>query len=527
MFTQPDIDSRRLAIATTLAALNWPSALLATDALSALERQGRQIYQQGTDNSHATISASPGLTSSTLPATLFPCINCHGAEGEGKVEGSLRIPPITSNSLLASTHAPYNDNNLIQAISTGKTTHSQLDAAMPRYTMAKLQMTALIAYLKHLGSDIDLDPGLSQDAIQLGSVLPLTGSLQTTGNLLKATLQACIANANAHGLIYGRRLSLITMDSGSTGEGVLTATQRLLNEKNTFAWVARYDIDGGLNTATTQTVIPDIAPITFMPDTSSITKTARFYMLPSYADQARALVDYALELSEFQHNKRKPSLALIIGEHIADKLAAQGVHSQAHLHGLPMSAEINWQAGNNTKAVDIVLAKKPDIVFFLGDMRGLNDLNTLALKAQHKPMLFSLMAMLGREVLQSTELAFSAVYLATPFFYNDTALQYLEMRLKPHGIPLQNPGLQSIVCAGVDLIVEGLMRSGKHTSRQKLLTALQDIRNFPVDFLPPLNFSPNVKTGIQGAYVLGITQRGEPMSQSAWITPSNNESQKP
>ncbi|NOT85591.1 MAG: ABC transporter substrate-binding protein [Methylococcaceae bacterium] len=509
--------------------LGYSGLVKSADSLTPLELQGRQIYQQGQDGSNVTINVTLGLSNTSLSATRFACANCHGAEGEGKVEGNLRIPPITASSLLATTsRAAYDDHRLAQAISTGKSANSlPLDAAMPSYTMTKPQMTALLAYLKRLGSAIDVDPGINQDAIQLGSVLPLTGALQATGTLLKATLDACVAEVNAQGLIYGRHLSIVTADSASTGDGAATATQRLLAENNTFALLARYADDSEMNPSRAESLVPDIAPITFMPKAQTTADAARFYFLPSYVDQARALVDYGVRLPEFTQLKSKSALALIVGEQAVDKLTAERVRQQAKMHGLIIESAVYWQTGKIKPAVKALLAKKPAALFFLGNMQELRALNTLLLQTPQRPILFSLMAMLGREVLQLPNLAFSQVFLATPFADNAVAAQQLTARLKPYAVALQNPSLQSVMCAAVDVVVEGLKRSGRQLSRLKFLAALEGLRNFPASFLPPLNFSPNSKIGVQGAYILGINQQGEQISQSVWITPANAEPTKP
>lgn len=35
-------------------------------------------------------------SATTLDARRFPCANCHGADGQGNVEGSRRIPPLVA-----------------------------------------------------------------------------------------------------------------------------------------------------------------------------------------------------------------------------------------------------------------------------------------------------------------------------------------------------------------------------------------------------------------------------------------------
>lgn len=524
---QLPINTFRWFIVATLLLLSGCFTVEATETLSPIESQGRQIYQEGQDGSPDAINSTLALTNTSLPATSFPCVNCHGVDGEGKVEGSLRIPPIKANRLGATAmHTVYDDRSLALAISIGKNPNAKtLDVAMPRYIMSQSQMAALVAYLKRLGSEADLDPGLSQDNIQLGSVLPLTGALQATGKMLKTTLDACIAEANQRGPIYGRRLSVVTVDSGSTDLGALQAAQRLLEENKTFAFLARYAVEGKFTQTTGKSLVPDLVPITFMPVTNAAVNPATFYILPSYADQARALVDYWLSLPEFAQLKVKPQLAIIVGNHVADRLTAESIRLQADLQGAKVLNILQWQGDKSAAKLTNLLAQKPAAVFFLGDSQEFRVINAAFKQMPQRPVLLSLMAMLGREVLQQHELAFAKVFLATPFSFDEAAIKHLANRLALDGVSLQNPGLQSVTCAAVDLLVEGLKRSGRHVSRLKLLTELETLHDFRVDFLPAMRFSPNNKIAVKGAYVLGLDGQG--ISQSEWITPKPLGTEKP
>src|SRR2546430_17575283 len=76
---------------------------------------------------------------------------------------------------------------------------------MPRYQMSAQDMSDLVAYLKRLGND--RDPGLTENSINIGMVLPSNAELSGLGQAVKAVMTAYCAEGNRHGGIYNRKLN--------------------------------------------------------------------------------------------------------------------------------------------------------------------------------------------------------------------------------------------------------------------------------------------------------------------------------
>ncbi len=261
----------------------------ADGSLTAIELLGRQIYREGSDDSQHEITATLGFTGDSVPATMFPCANCHGLESEGKQEGGLTVPALTSQQLFANTtsntqsKSAYDETTLLQAISKGINAQNKpLSVAMPRYHLTDNQVKALLAYLKRLGSVGDADVGVNASEVQLATLLPLTGALENTGKILKATLDACIAEVNNQGLIYDRKLTLTALDSGDTKEKILASVQRLQTETKPFALISGYfpEITPDLYAALAQEKIPVIAPLTFIPENNPMPSSSFFIFCP-------------------------------------------------------------------------------------------------------------------------------------------------------------------------------------------------------------------------------------------------------
>ena len=506
----------------------------ADDVLTDEELLGRKIYREGSDGSQNEITATFGLTEDSVSATTFACANCHGLEGEGKQEGGLNVPAISSQHLFTNTptNSPskdkfYNENTLVLAITKGINSQNKpLSAAMPRYGMTAAQAQALLAYLKHLGSASDIDAGVTASEVQLGTVLPLTGPQAATGKLLKATLDACIAVVGSQGLIYGRKVTLTALDSGSTKEEILASTKQLLSETKPFALISGYfpEVTTAIYESLVQERLPVISPLSFAPKEISTPSPSFFYFLPSYADQSRALVDYWLAHLPNSKHPARPKLAIAYSDKAVGLNVAVAVREQLRSHHLDVAAEIGMsQATQEPVAKQITkLAKaKPDAIFFLGDAKELEKFNASMAKIDHQPVVLALLAMLGADVMNSPDLAIAKMLLATPFAPSNPALQQFSTLLDQHSVSLQSPGLQRIACAAVNFVAEGLKRSGKHLSRDKFIHALEEIKDFPVDIMPPLQFDPNNRQGTRGAYILAVDMKAGTVSPpSVWVTPS-------
>ena len=57
--------------------------------LTPQEKRGKEIYLKGTSPSGQEITARLGNPGVEVPASLLPCVNCHGADGRGKPEGGI------------------------------------------------------------------------------------------------------------------------------------------------------------------------------------------------------------------------------------------------------------------------------------------------------------------------------------------------------------------------------------------------------------------------------------------------------
>lgn len=485
---------------------------------------GRMIYREGHDNSKDQITASLDSSDEIISATAFACANCHGIDGEGKQEGSLVVPNIDANHLFTTTkiRPAYDDNTLLTVITKGiNSQNTALNPSMPKYNLAKFQAQALVAYLKQLGTGNDSTVGLTDSEIQLATLLPMSGKLATMGNLLKATMDACVAETNNQGLIYGRKLTLTAYDSGGSQNELLAATKHLITDVKPFALIAGYfpeltsDIYQHLSRAKT----PVIAPLTFAPYEEANTAEYFFNFLPSYTDQAKSLINYWLAKERTVGSSR---LVIIYTDSKLNIAVRNAIREQLQHHHLAAIAEIDLLKGLrfDSKQLNKLVTSKADAVFFIGNAEDFITFNkAIATSAHPPPLLLALLAMLGESVINIPVLAVPKMLLATPFNLNVSSQQQFSALLDKYSVSLESPNLQKTACLAINLVSEALKQTGKQVSQDRLVKAISKINHFSMDIMPPLNFSQPQYQGSKGAYIISIdTKAGSKSPLSDWIT---------
>jgi hypothetical protein len=264
-------------------------------SLSPAQKAGRDIYRRGiATGDPITIQMSgSGLT---LPATRYPCVPCHGVRGEGAWEGGIRVPAIDRLALSSDRDVwnrprpPYTELLLERAITSGLDTAGKpLHRAMPRFQMTRSQLGALLAYLRILNTDEDVEAGVTESSVRFGAALPLSGDGRRVGTSIRSRIERVFARVNQAGGVYGRRLELVTVDASLGPE-----TMSRLVSQEPFALIANYELGTAceLDEWARRENVPSIGPLDGSCGDKPNLRGYVFELLPSRAAQARMLALY-------------------------------------------------------------------------------------------------------------------------------------------------------------------------------------------------------------------------------------------
>lgn len=489
----------------------------AKEELTPQEKRGKQIYLKG-ESEGGDISAVLGASDLELPATSFSCANCHGLRGEGSKEGGLQPPPIDwaalsawqTSPLTGRKRPPYEEQTLARAIAIGlDSSGGKLHPGMPNYKMSPGQMSDLVAYLKKIGKEADSDRGVSDDSIKVGAALPLTGPLAQVGDDIRSALAAYFNDVNEKGGVYGRKLHLVVEDSRGEANATLEATRRLVERAGVFALVGTFEPQGSeaTNSFLKEAEAPLIGPVTLSPSLPSVPNRYVFYLLPSFTDQARSLVDF-LGVEETRPKGRPASrIAVVHSSTGFDKDALAGIKSQAGLYSISIVADHEFEPGrlNAGAVVAALVGKKPDYVFFLGGAEEFLAFGREMEKAKLDAGLLSSAVMVGRGAFDLPPGVASRTYLSFPSSMpgRDDFSEFLAVMQKA-GVNIRNAAFQAVAFGAAKVLVEATKNSRRELSRAALVDSLERLQNFRTGVLPPLTFGPNRRVGAVSSYVVGL-----------------------
>lgn len=257
---------------------------------------GRVIYTTGEAVSGRAVRARVA-GGDALPASLLPCVNCHGHDGRGVAEGGVTPSQITwldltkpylSKAANGRRRPAYDARSFGRAVRAGiDPAGNRLSAAMPRYEFSAAEFRDLIAYLRTLSGPAA--PGVTATSVRIATAVPRNNASAEIAKQIVAVLRATFADA---GEIHGRRIELVVLDSPATP--IEKARFELeIAQQPPFAFVSGFDAGaaGVLEAVAESSEIPLVLPLSFHSDTSA-SNYQRFYLYPGLEDQLAALIRF-------------------------------------------------------------------------------------------------------------------------------------------------------------------------------------------------------------------------------------------
>lgn len=506
------------------------AALSTPGGLTPAEQRGKKIYLKGEDEG-GEITALLGGSDTEVPASTFACATCHGLKGEGTNEGGLEAPSLVwaalaapgTSALTRQERAAYTEAALVRALRVGvDPSRGRLHPGMPRYRISDEQAANLVAYLKKLGREVE--PGVSETTIKVGAALPLSGALAQVGQDLKATLAASFAEANEHGDTYGRRFELLVEDSRGDIAGTRAAHRKLIEQGDVFALAGSYEPRGSVaaDEFLRQSEVPLVGPVTLSPYLTLPPNRFVFYLLPTFDDQARSLVDFIAAQSpngratgesarvkegQIAPVARKARVAVIHVNGELETAALAALRAQARLRSLEIVSEQNYEAGRfaPARAVEMLARARPEYVFFFGGAQDIVACAREMERAHVNASLVSSVMMLGGGAFELPPPVAARTFLAYPSALptQEDFAEFLSV-MQRRGVPLRSPALQSIAYAAAKTLIEATKLSTRELSRNTLVDALEGLRGYRTGVVPPISFGPNRRVGVEGSYVVGI-----------------------
>jgi len=477
--------------------LGWAGPATALE-LSAGEAAGRRLYREGIGAGEAPVEALVGVAGTPMPASVVPCASCHGRDGRGRPEGGVRPPDITWRRLSTAPPA-YDEKRLARVLVEGRDAAGErLAPAMPRFVMAQRDQANLIAYLKRL--EDDLDPGLHEDVLRLGTLQPSSGPLAEAGKAVLGLLRAQIDAFNRNGGIHGRRLELVVADPGPDRASAQAALAGLLERRDVFALLAPLApaLEDHYGELLAPFAVPLVGPL---PGPGGEGSRLLFAPLPGLREQLFALAEFAAG-----ETPPAESPALIVYPREPDRQAlAEALAARLRARGWERVRLFGYGPGEAREAEPPEAELRA--LFFLGSGDGLVTLASVLDEAALAPRLYAVAQQVAGAALKLPPVFAGRLFLAYPLLPTDVTPageRALGELRRQAGLDGRFPTLQVAAYSATLVLAEGLRRAGRDTSRERLLSELENLHALRTGLTPELGFGPGRRVGAPGAHIVAV-----------------------
>jgi ABC-type branched-subunit amino acid transport system substrate-binding protein len=337
-----------------------------------------------------------------------------------------------------------------------------------------------------------LQPGVTASSITIGSLAPLTGDNAETGNAVKALLTAYFGDLNQHGGIYGRRIVLRFAESGESSAAILKNAKRLAATP-VFALVAPFvpDAEQKLAAVAQASKTPLVGLLALSVPSEPVNREV-FYLLPGFQQLEQELVRFAAAREKSTIEKT----AVVVADSKLQTNVAGAMQATWKELNVDKPPEFVFTAAEGAEVVRDLQSRGIERVFFIGDGEQLAPWIQAADKAEWAPRVFVLGPLLGEDILQAPARFQGRIFAAYPQLQPEVgAVDEFDYFLSSHNLASDHRLVQISAYCAAKILVEALAHAGKNVTREKLILALEQLRDFRTGLLPGITFGANRRVG--------------------------------
>lgn len=345
------------------------------------------------------------------------------------------------------------------------------------------------------------DPGVSDDKVLIGVVIPLSGPPSIIGKAVVTTLKVWEQDVNARGGIAGRKIELRVEDDGYVPQRSVQALKKLVDVDKVFAMLAT---SGSSHLVAMLPIIEEnnlpvlnslaVAGAHFNPPRKTV-----FNVGATYCQEVTAAMKHLVTTQKLQAGK----FAIVYQEDDYGADVKCGYDLALKELGLKSSIDVPYKRGAKDFSAEILAVQKAGATFVLTGgiitetaamLKEIqkNQMNVVRL-APHPSHLGAVLALSGTAAdgLYIAEYVPPVTDTETQGIGKITALTYKYMS----GADVKAMNRYSLTAyVGAQLMEAALTACGKNLTRACLVQKLEQTRNFTSDgIMPPLTFGPGVR----------------------------------
>jgi len=456
------------------------------------EEKGKQIYTTGKSPSGKEIIAV--VSGADVSGSALPCASCHGADGRGRPEGGVRPANVTWDLLTTElkgngrARPAYDERKLRRAITMGlDPAGAKLHAAMPRYRMSSEDIASLIAYLRHLGRE--REAGLTDTTIDVLMVSSIEGTRRDAAREAEGIVAAYFAGINERGGIYNRSLRLrLSRHDESDGFAIIGGVTDGRGDSLLALMSGRGIPAVGIRALDEEGIVADHL----------------FTLFPPIAGEAAGLA-----LNARGHLSSKSARGVIThpeGEQwksLADRIIA---HARAEGWNDLGAIALSPKADPASLARSLQ-AEGVEMVMPLGLCDEMSALFDEIVRGSWRPSILITGECWDLDRPAIPRCLEDRVVLSYPSWLESLTPagmnSYTALRARYH-LETRYLREQLYALAGAMVFVEGLKRTGRELTREKLVAQLERLYQFETGLVPPVTFGPNRRAGSDDLYIMAL-----------------------
>ncbi|WP_059413463.1 ABC transporter substrate-binding protein [Cupriavidus basilensis] len=371
---------------------------------------------------------------------------------------------------------------------------------------------AIGSFIANAGAQGSAQPGVSADSIMLGQSAALTGPTAVLGKQMNAGAQLYFDFINQQGGVYGRKIELKALDDYYEPEAAAKNTRALIDDAHVFAlfgYVGTATSEASLPLAT-QARVPFFAPFTGAQSLRQPFNRYAFHVRAGYNEETAAILRQiqttGLKRVAVVYNDDAYGKAGLDGLERALKAAPDsGVQIVAREGVVRNTAEIGDAMQGAMKAT-------PDAVVMISAYRTAGAFVKEALRRGYNGQFYNVSFVGTQALAKEVGPKGSGVIISQVMPHPGNATlpvvrEYLRL-LQAAGKhnDFDYASIEGFIAAKA--FVEGLRRAGKDLTRDKLIAALETMKNYDLGGYI-INFGPDSHIGSKFVEMTIINSRGQ------------------
>lgn len=390
-------------------------------------------------------------------------------------------------------------------------------------TLARLLLAvAVVAVLGTAAVGQPAERGVTPTEIVLSTSMPMSGPAALWGTGVGGGIDAWLRHINDQGGIHGRKFRFLIRDDAYLPTRAVANVRELVERDGVFAVVSSI---GTANCFAIRDYMVESKTLWITPacgaDMWAGMRERNKYLFvtyPGYVDEGIYLTKYGVE------NLKAKNIAVFYQNDLYGQQGLLGVkRGVARAMGTKLVAQVSYEVTDAevaAQALKLKESKADTLILYATPRHGALIVREIA-KIGYQPTLISTFTLLDPVMFALAGEAWNNVYLATyiptPGMGDAKVDATLATLVRINPALARNPFNAAAGVSFVEPFLEGLRRAGPSLTKDRLVAAMESIKNWDGEVIRGVTFTPESRQGINRLFMVK-SERGQYTKLTDWYT---------